>query len=88
MQETALNDALDTLVVVPLDDDDPVYTTENPLMVRVSAREAGAHVQHVALPHHVTSMRRELFDAKAVGRLSVSSMARIDAILRRVLVLP
>jgi mRNA-degrading endonuclease toxin of MazEF toxin-antitoxin module len=75
---------LDTVLVVPLDDDVPLYKGD-PLVVPVPAREAGTRQPQVVLAHLLTSALADRFDGSAAGHLSTRSMARIDDALRTVL---
>ena len=75
---------IETVVVAPLDDDAPMYK-DNPLSVRVPAREAGPCGQQFVLAHLVASALLEKFEAAPSGRLSARSMQSVDAVLRTVL---
>jgi len=70
-------DALETVIVAPLDDDLPMYG-KDPLVVQVTKREAGAQRSQVVLVAHLTSVRRERFDIVRVGRLRSASMRSIE----------
>jgi mRNA-degrading endonuclease toxin of MazEF toxin-antitoxin module len=80
VQSDLLQRDLDTLVVAPLDEDLPLYAPD-PLVVRVTGREAGMKTPQVVLITHVTSVLRERFDAARVGRLRSSSMRDVDRLL-------
>ncbi len=75
---------IETVIVAPLDDDAPMYK-DNPLSVRVPAREVGTSRPQVVLAHLVTSARLEKFEEAPSGRLSERSMASLDDVLRTVL---
>lgn len=75
---------LETLVVAPLDDDALVYRGD-PLVVPVSAREAGTRGTQVLLVHMLTSVLADKFDVATSGRLSPRTMARVDDVLRTVM---
>jgi hypothetical protein len=78
---------VDTLVVAPLDQDAPMYKTD-PLVVRVTASEAGATHPQVVLVHLLAATPLDRFEPMAVGRLSTKSMAQVDRLMRTVLQLP
>jgi mRNA-degrading endonuclease toxin of MazEF toxin-antitoxin module len=83
VQATPLNAALPTTVVVPLDIE--VTAVPPTLRVRVSAKEAGADEDHVAIP---TLLQVTLLDRLApgrVGRLSPRTLAQLDEKIRLVL---
>jgi mRNA-degrading endonuclease toxin of MazEF toxin-antitoxin module len=85
IQADPLNSALPTTLVVPLDTDR--NSVPPSLAVRVSAGEAGAEQEHVAIP---TQLQVALLDRLApgrVGRLRASTLARLDEKLRLVLAL-
>ena len=82
--QSDLLSGLDTVVVAPLDDDAPMYE-DDPIVVRVSAKEAGSKGTQVVLIHLLAAARLEKFDPVVVGRLSAKSMARLDGALRTVL---
>jgi hypothetical protein len=75
---------IDTVIVAPLDEDAPMYKTD-PLVVRVSAAEAGAARPHAVLVHLQGAARLDRFEATTAGRLSPKSMAAVDRLLRTVL---
>jgi mRNA-degrading endonuclease toxin of MazEF toxin-antitoxin module len=75
---------IDTIIVAPLDEDAPMYRTD-PLVVRVSAGEAGASRPHAVLVHLQGAARLDRFEAMAIGRLSPRSMGAVDRLLRTVL---
>ncbi len=78
---------LETLIVAPLDVDGPLYE-DDPLVVHVEAKEAGAKRPHVVLVHMLSAALVERFEAGQVGKLSARSMASVDALVRVVLHLP
>ncbi|MGO9836132.1 MAG: type II toxin-antitoxin system PemK/MazF family toxin [Polyangiaceae bacterium] len=75
---------VDTVIVAPLDDDAPMYR-DDPLVVRVSAAEAGTSQPHVVLVHLLAAARLDRFEPASVGRLSPRSMGLVDGLLRTVL---
>jgi mRNA-degrading endonuclease toxin of MazEF toxin-antitoxin module len=75
---------LDTVVVAPLDEEQPMYERD-PLVVRVAAAEAGTLRPHVVLVHLVTAARLDRFEPAAVGRLSSKSMGLVEQRLRTAL---
>jgi mRNA-degrading endonuclease toxin of MazEF toxin-antitoxin module len=78
---------LETVIVAPLDVDGPLYRGD-PLVVHVSAREAGLRQPHVVLVHLPAATLLDRFEPAHAGRLSAASMAKVDAVLRLVLHLP
>ena len=72
--------ALETVLVVPLDSDHPHYE-DNPVVVRVTAKEAGVDRPQNALAYLVTAASWERFDDGVVGRLRPVSMALLDRAL-------
>lgn len=72
---------LDTVIVAPLDADGALYETD-PLVVHVTAREAGTKEPHVVLVHLVAATLRDRFEPTHGGRLSVGSMERVGELLR------
>lgn len=75
---------LDTVVVIPLDEDAPMYRGD-PLVVSVSAKEAGTSKPQVALTYLLRAMPRETFDASPGGRVVPRTMRAIDTALRALL---
>ncbi len=69
-----------TVVVAPLDVDGPLYEGD-PLVMRVTAREAGAKHPHVVLPYMVTAALLDRFEAAPAGKLSAASMTAVDDLL-------
>lgn len=80
LQSDMLQNDLDTVVAAPLDDDLPVYAGD-PLVVRVTKREAGTSTPQVVLVAHLTSVLRERFDAVRVGRLRPASMTDVEKLM-------
>ena len=83
VQASPLNAALPTTIIVPLDTDRNAAPPS--LAVEVSAREAGATEDHIAI---TTQLQVTLLDRLApgrVGRLEPRTLARIDEKLRLVL---
>jgi mRNA-degrading endonuclease toxin of MazEF toxin-antitoxin module len=83
IQADPLSSALPTTLIVPLDTDPNAAPPS--LAVRVSAAEAGAEHDHIALP---TLLQATLLDRLApgrVGRLEPKTLARLDEKLRLVL---
>lgn len=83
VQADALNSALPTTLVVPLDTDP--NAAPRSLAVRVSAAEAGAEEEHVAIPSQLQMTLLDRLAAGRVGRLRPSTLARLDEKLRLVL---
>lgn len=75
---------VDTVLVAPLDGDEPMYK-DDPLVVRISAAEAGTSQPHVVVVHLIAAARLDRFEPAAVGRLSSRSMGLVDGLLRTVL---
>lgn len=80
LQSDVLPNDLETVVVAPLDDDLPLYVID-PLVVRVSRREAGTSTPQVVLVSHLTSVLRDRFDPVRVGRLRTASMKDVDRLV-------
>jgi len=73
---------LETVVVAPLDDQSKLYE-DDPLLVEISAKEAGARGNQVVLVAHLTSIVLDRFEPGVVGRLRRASLMRVeDAIVR------
>jgi PemK-like, MazF-like toxin of type II toxin-antitoxin system len=75
---------VDTVIVAPLDDDAPMYERD-PLVVRISAAEAGTSQPQVVLVHLIAAARLDRFEPTTVGRLSPRSMGLVDNLMRTVL---
>jgi hypothetical protein len=75
---------IDTVIVAPLDEDARIYE-KDPLVVRISATEAGTTRAHTVLVHLQGAARLDRFEPAAVGRLLPKSMASVDRLLRTVL---
>jgi hypothetical protein len=75
---------VDTVIVAPLDDDAPMYKGD-PLVVRLSAAEAGTSQPQVLLVHLIAAARLDRFEPVTAGRLSSRSMGLVDGLLRTVL---
>jgi mRNA-degrading endonuclease toxin of MazEF toxin-antitoxin module len=84
VQASPLNSALPTLIAVPLDVASAPYLGSD-LLVRISAAEAGAQRDHVAIPTHIRFIRRDRFAPGRVGRLRPRTLAELDDKLRLVL---
>lgn len=78
---------LETVLVAPLDVDGSLYD-DDPLVVRVSPKEAGTRQPHVVLVHLVSAALLDRFEPAHVARLSGVSMAKVDDALQVVLGLP
>lgn len=83
IQADPLNSALPTTLVVPLDTDPNAAPPA--LAVRVSAAEAGAEEDHVAVPTQLQVTLLDRLAAGRVGRLRAGTLARLDEKLRLVL---
>jgi hypothetical protein len=75
---------IDTVVVAPLDEVAAMYE-EDPLVVRVTAKEAGTRSAHVVLAHLLAAVSVDRFEPAPAGRLSARSMDRIAEKLRVIL---
>ena len=84
IQATSLSSVLPTVIAVPLD---PQVATfgKSPLVVRVSAREAGTRADHVAIAFGVQVIATDRLAPGRVGALSTTTMFALDDVLRRVL---
>ncbi len=86
LQADAVATALGTSIVAPLDDVLDVYDGD-PLVTRVSAKEAGAPRPQVVLPQYLTSASLDRFDASCTGRLRPASLRAVDCTLATLLAL-
>lgn len=84
LQATELNAALPTTVVVPLDAVADPYIDRD-LLVLVSADEAGARHDQIAIPTHLAFVRTDRFETGRVGRLKAHTLAELEDKLRLVL---
>jgi mRNA-degrading endonuclease toxin of MazEF toxin-antitoxin module len=83
VQATRLNAALPTTVIVPLDVD--AKAAHPSLTVRVSAKEAGATEDHVAIASQLQVSLLDRLAAGRVGRLHARTLAALEEKLRLVL---
>lgn len=83
VQATSLNSALPTTIIVPLDMS-PAAAPPS-LAVRVSADEAGAEEDHVAIASHLQVVVLDRLAPGRVGRLRPRTLARLDEKVRLVL---
>jgi hypothetical protein len=81
LQSDRLHD-METILVAPLDLFGPLYEAGDPLVVPVSAREAGAKQAHVVLVYLLSAMLRDRFEPAPVGKLTSASMAKVEDVLR------
>lgn len=84
IQASSLNAVLPTVIAVPLDPQVATFD-KSPLVVRVSAREAGASHNHVAVASWVQVLATDRLVPGRVGALRDATMFALDATLRRVL---
>jgi mRNA-degrading endonuclease toxin of MazEF toxin-antitoxin module len=82
--QAALLTDLDTTIVAPLDDDAAMYK-KDPLVVAVTAKEAGTRRPQVVLVHLLTSALLDRFEPSVAGRLTGRTMAKVDRVLQTVL---
>lgn len=84
VQASSLAGVLPTVIAVPLD---PQVATfgKSPLVVRVTAREAGARSDHVAVACWVQVIATDRLAPGRVGAVNDSTMLALDDVLRRVL---
>ena len=83
VQATPLNAALPTTVIVPLDSN--AKAAPPSLVVRVSAREAGAEGDHFALPAQLQVTLLDRLAPGRIGRLSPRTLAQLEHKIRLVL---
>jgi len=76
--------AIETAVVAPLDQDSPLYEGD-PLVVRVTGKEAGTKMAQAVLVHLLAAISLHKFEPTPGGRLSPKSMAKVEHVLRIVL---
>jgi hypothetical protein len=79
---------LETVLVAPLDVDDDALYADDPLVVHVSAKEAGAKQPHVVLVYLLSATLLDRFEPSHVGKLSVTSMAKVSDLVRFALDVP
>ena len=84
VQSTPLNAILPTTVVVPLDASAPPGHA-HPLLVTVSAAEAGTAADQVAYPTHLRVIPTDRFAPGRVGALKPRTLAELDERIRMVL---
>jgi mRNA-degrading endonuclease toxin of MazEF toxin-antitoxin module len=84
--DDGVDEFLDRLVV-PLDSATAIYG-QQPVVVPVSALEAGTSTSQVAVVPQVRPLRMDHFSPGVVGRLSPATLQRINQVLRLVLDLP
>lgn len=84
VQADRLNRAMETYLCVPLDAASAVYV-RNPTAVRVTAAEAGARVEQVAVPTRMRPIAAGDLAPGAVGRLGAHTQAELDRVMRLVL---
>jgi mRNA-degrading endonuclease toxin of MazEF toxin-antitoxin module len=87
LQSDQLRD-LDTVIVAPLDVDDAALYKADPLVVKISPREAGSKRPHVVLVHLLSAVLLDRFEPAHVSKLSPASMAKVDALLKTSLGIP
>jgi mRNA-degrading endonuclease toxin of MazEF toxin-antitoxin module len=83
VQATPLNSALPTTIVVPLDSNPNAVPVS--LGVRVTAAEAGADEDHVAVTSQLQVTLLDRLAPGRVGRLQARTLAQLDARIRLVL---
>ena len=84
VQADPLNAVLDTLLVVPLDPAVDFYS-HHPVVLRVSAAEAGSRVEHAAVPWRLQAIRADALSPGPVGRLRAETLRALDDLLKLVL---
>ena len=84
LQSDRLAGVLDTVVVIPLDDRRPEYSTL-PGVVPVTGAEAGTEREQAALVTQLTNLGLDRFEASPVGRLRPATLRRIGQVLKLVL---
>jgi hypothetical protein len=84
VQANPLNAVLETLLVVPLDPAVDFHGRE-PVVLRVSAPEAGSRVEHAAVPWRLLAVRADALSPGPVGRLRADTLRALDDLLKLVL---
>ena len=87
LQANVLTAIVTSLLVVPLDPAVGAYSNL-PVVVRVSREEAGAHVEHVAVPWRLRAIAADSLAPGPVGRLRPDTLRALEASIRLVLDLP
>ena len=84
VQADRITRALDTVVVAPLDEALPVYSSL-PGAVPVSASEAGTKKKQVALVTQLTTLPLDRFEPTPAGRIDRSTRTQLESVIRLVL---
>ena len=84
VQATALNSALPTTIIAPLDVLADPYL-DQALLLRVPGAEAGATKDQVAILTHLKVAATDRFEPGRVGKLSDVTLAALDEKLRLIL---
>jgi mRNA-degrading endonuclease toxin of MazEF toxin-antitoxin module len=84
VQANPLNDALPTVLVVPLDPAVDAYGN-NPAVLRVSRAESGSTVDQVAVPWRLRAVPADSLAPGPVGRLRPTTLQALDNMLKLVL---
>jgi mRNA-degrading endonuclease toxin of MazEF toxin-antitoxin module len=87
VQANALNAALATLLVVPLDPAVDAYRG-HPAALRVSREETGSRVEQVAVPWRLRAVAADSLAPGPVGRLRPDTLRSLENLLKLVLDLP
>jgi len=84
VQASPLNAVLPTTVVVPLHPATTEYAG-HPIAIRVSRREAGSSVDHVAINWGVRAVSSDAFAPGPVGRLEPATLNALEDAIKLVL---
>lgn len=84
VQATALNSALPTTLVVPLDLLADPYL-EMDLLARIPAAEAGTRQDQVAIANYIRFVPTDRFEPGRVGKLRDETLSELDEKLRLIL---
>jgi mRNA-degrading endonuclease toxin of MazEF toxin-antitoxin module len=87
LQSDVILGALETTVVVPLDDAFAFYAGD-PLAVAVSPRESGMRKSQVALVAHLQSVALDRFEPSPISRLKPATLRAVEGAARVLLDLP
>lgn len=81
LSATAFGHSMDRVLVAPLDERLVLYDSD-PLVVPVSAKEAGTSSAQVALPAFLSSVSLDRFDIEPSGHVRPTTLSKLDRNLR------
>ncbi len=81
LSATALGQSMDRVLVAPVDERLHLYDGD-PLVAPLSAKEVGTNSPQVVLPAFLTSVSLDRFDVETAGHVRLSTLSKLDRILR------